>query len=94
MQVLDDDYANGPYIRNADEFVLHWAAAAKEFRVRLFAEGRAKLNISYGPSSRQFFDYYSPKASAQNLLIFVHGGSCGGSSSGASGHDHSGRACA
>ena len=74
MQGLDDDYANGPYIRNADEFVLHWAAAAQKFRVRLFAEGRAKLNISYGPSSRQVFDYFSPKSPSPNLLIFVHGG--------------------
>ena len=74
MRNWDDEYANGPYIPDSDEFETHWTETAREFRICLLAEGRAELDVPYGVSSRQVFDYFSPIAPLQNLLIFVHGG--------------------
>lgn len=71
---LDDAYANAAHIPDSDLYPPRWAAQARAFRDRLSAEGRAELDISYGPTARQAFDLFMPETPPQGLLIFVHGG--------------------
>lgn len=69
---LDDAYANGPYIDDADTYPPRWAAEAQGFRDAL--GDRAKLDLTYGPSARNTFDLFLPEGDAKGLLVFVHGG--------------------
>ncbi|MEC3861334.1 alpha/beta hydrolase [Mesobacterium sp. TK19101] len=70
----DDAYANAEYIPNAADYPPRWAAAAQAFRDALSAAGRARLNLSYGPTDRQAVDLFFPDGQATGLLVFVHGG--------------------
>ena len=74
MQSLDDAYANGPYIPDAAGFEERWAARAQAFRKTWQQMGLAELDISYGPSARQVYDFFSPIGPSKNVMIFVHGG--------------------
>ncbi|KIC28413.1 alpha/beta hydrolase [Leisingera sp. ANG-M6] len=69
---LDDAYANGAYIENADKYPPRWAASAEDFRNSLHE--RARLNIPYGEGERQTFDLFLPEGTAKGLFVFVHGG--------------------
>ncbi|MEP1613238.1 MAG: alpha/beta hydrolase [Roseobacter sp.] len=69
---LDDAYANGKYIADADQYPARWAAEAAVFCKNLGA--RASLGDSYGPSARQVFDFFASEADAAGTMIFVHGG--------------------
>ena len=72
MTSLDDEYANGPFIPNAETYPPKWSQKAQDFRDQL--GGRAILGTSYGPSKRQCFDMFLPDGDVQGTLIFVHGG--------------------
>ncbi|MEO9516760.1 MAG: alpha/beta hydrolase [Paracoccaceae bacterium] len=72
MTNLDDEYANGPFIPNAETYPPKWSQKAQDFRDALGAH--ADLGMSYGPSQRQCFDMFHPNADTQGTLIFVHGG--------------------
>lgn len=69
---LDDAYANGPYIPEAETFPPRWAAAAAAFRDALGE--RAELGQPYGPSPRQAYDFFRCEGASKGTLIFVHGG--------------------
>lgn len=69
---LDDAYANGAYIANADSFPPRWEAEAEAFRNSLGA--RAQLGVSYGPTPRQMIDFFQPEGVARGTMVFVHGG--------------------
>ncbi len=69
---LDDAYANGAYIENADTYPPRWAASAEDFRNSLHE--RARLNIPYGEGERQAFDLFLPEGTPKGLFVFVHGG--------------------
>ena len=69
---LDDAYANGAYIENADKYPPRWAASAEDFRNSLHE--RARLNIPYGEGERQTFDLFLPEGAPKGLFVFVHGG--------------------
>lgn len=72
---LDDAYANGAYIAGADAYPPRWAEQAAAFRQQLSREGRAQLDVPYGPSARQVFDMFLPQQAAPlGLFVFVHGG--------------------
>ena len=71
---LDDPYANVPYIPGGTEYPARWSEQAEAFRDALVAQGRAELDISYGPSERQAFDLFHPEGAAKGLCVFVHGG--------------------
>lgn len=71
---LDDAYANGKYIAGADEFPPRWAAKAKDLRDRLAAQGRAKLDLAYGPHPRNRLDILLPDQPPKGLVVIVHGG--------------------
>jgi acetyl esterase/lipase len=69
---LDDAYANGAYIKGAEDYPPRWLASAEDFRNSLHE--RAQLDIPYGPAARQKFDLFLPEGTPKGLFIFVHGG--------------------
>lgn len=71
---LDDAYANGAYISNADSYPKAWQQQAAAFRGGVVEQGLADLDISYGDSSRQRFDLFLPQGTPRGLFVFVHGG--------------------
>ena len=70
----DDAYANGANIPQGDRWPGAWVEPAKAFRDRLQAEGRARLDISYGEGPRNRFDLFLPEGEPKGLVVFVHGG--------------------
>lgn len=70
----DDAYANGPNIPGGDRWPAAWVEPAETFRDALAADGRAQLDVAYGPGPRNRFDLYRPVGPAAGLVVFVHGG--------------------
>jgi len=70
----DDAYANGAHIDGAADYPPKWAAAAADFRAARSAEGRAQLDIAYGPGERHRLDLFRPRGDSAGLMLFVHGG--------------------
>lgn len=66
---LDDAYANGPYIPNADSYPRAWSLAALAFR-----EAHPPEVIPYGDHPRQQIDLFHPNATPKGLITFLHGG--------------------
>lgn len=67
---LDDAYANGAYIPNAEEYPPKWDRLAESFRDAHLSEG----DVPYGKSSRQKMDLFLPSGTSKGLFVFVHGG--------------------
>lgn len=74
--VLDWDgaYANGANIAGSDRWPAAWSEPAKAYRAALEAEGRARLDISYGTGARNALDIFMPTAAPRGLVVFIHGG--------------------
>ena len=70
----DDAYANGSNIPGGDRWPGLWVDPAKEFRDRLSAAGRARLDLAYGPGERNRFDLFLPEGTPRGLVVFIHGG--------------------
>jgi arylformamidase len=70
----DDAYANGPNIPGGERWPGLWIEPAREFRDILAADGRAKLDLPYGPQPRNRLDLFLPKGKPKGLVVFVHGG--------------------
>lgn len=70
----DDAYANGPNIAGGDRWPAAWIEPAKQFREKLTAGGRAKLDIPYGGNTRNRLDLFFPEGRPNGLVVFVHGG--------------------
>lgn len=70
----DDAYANASHIPNGPSYLEKWAAKGAEFRQQMLAQGRAQLDISYGPLARNKLDLFSPLGESKGLVVFVHGG--------------------
>ncbi|NNU79855.1 alpha/beta hydrolase [Halovulum dunhuangense] len=70
----DDAYANRDHVPDADAIFARWPAEAQAFRDRLGADGRARLDLSYGPAPRNRYDLFLPEAAAEGLVVWVHGG--------------------
>ena len=51
-----------------------WSREAARFRVAMLAEGRADLELKYGPDTRQSVDLFRPRGRPHGLAVFVHGG--------------------
>ena len=49
-------------------------AAAKTFRDEMAAQGRAERGTAYGPTARQFIDFFRADREGGMLAVFVHGG--------------------
>ncbi|MEP2470207.1 alpha/beta fold hydrolase [Roseobacter sp.] len=70
--LLDDAYANGPYIQGAETYPPKWQAAATAFRAGL--KERAEIGVPYGATDRQVFDFFNTQGPSNGTVIFVHGG--------------------
>ena len=70
----DDAYNNRDYIPGAEDYPPRWAAAAAAFRERLLRQGRARLDLAYGPGDRERLDLFLPEGSPKGLSVFIHGG--------------------
>ncbi|AKH99315.1 esterase/lipase [Hoeflea sp. IMCC20628] len=70
----DDAYANGAHIAGAADYPPRWAAKAKALRDSLNHEGRARLDLGYGPAPRNRLDLFLPEGTPKGLAVFVHGG--------------------
>ncbi|MGV3652213.1 MAG: alpha/beta hydrolase [Devosia sp.] len=70
----DDAYANGPNIAGGERWPAAWVAPAAQFRERLAAEGRARLDLAYGEAPRNRFDLFLPEGTPKGLVVFIHGG--------------------
>lgn len=70
----DDAYTNGANIPRGDTWPAAWVEPAKIFREALAAEGRARLDLSYGEKPRNRFDLFLPQEAPKGLVVFVHGG--------------------
>ena len=67
-------YANGANIAGGERWPDLWLRAAEAYRERLSADGRARLDIAYGPAARHRLDLFLPKGEPKGLMVFVHGG--------------------
>lgn len=70
----DDAYTNGAYISGGAEYPARWAEAAAEFRSRMTAAGRARLDVAYGAGARETLDLFLPEGRPAGLMVFIHGG--------------------
>lgn len=69
---LDDDYANGAYIKGGDAYLARWQRQAEAFRHVMGP--RARLGLAYGSAERQALDLFLPDSAPKGLMVFVHGG--------------------
>ncbi len=69
-----DAYANIPNIAGGERWPGVWGEAAKPYRARLAEQGRARLDIAYGPRPRNLVDLFLPESEPRGLVVFVHGG--------------------
>ncbi|MGV1838074.1 alpha/beta hydrolase [Rhizobium rhizogenes] len=70
----DVAYTNGAYVVDGDRWPAAWVEPAQAFRDSLIADGRAKLDLAYGPGARNRFDLFIPSEKPKGLVVFVHGG--------------------
>lgn len=70
----DAAYANAVNIPGGDRWPAAWVEPAKNFRERLKAAGRAKLDIAYGERPRNRFDLFLPEGTPKGLVVYIHGG--------------------
>lgn len=70
----DTAYNNVDFIPDGAAYPDRWEEAARAFREREAAVGRARLNHAYGPGERQRMDVFHPAGPAEGLVVFVHGG--------------------
>ncbi|MES2844363.1 MAG: alpha/beta hydrolase [Pseudomonadota bacterium] len=68
----DRAYANGAFIKGADEYPPRWTHLAEQFRDNLGPGSRR--DVPYGPAPRQKLDLFLPEGTPNGLLVFVHGG--------------------
>lgn len=71
---FDDAYANGPNIARGERWPGLWVEPAAQFREALEAEGRARLDQSYGERPRNRFDLFLPEGTPKGLVVYIHGG--------------------
>jgi arylformamidase len=70
----DYAYANATYIESAADYPVKWAEAALCYRQAMAAGQLLDLDVVYGESTRQRFDFFRPETEANGLMIFIHGG--------------------
>ncbi len=71
----DDAYSNGAHIAGGERWPAAWDGPARVLRARLAQEGRARLDLPYGPAPRNRFDLFlPPQIIPKGLVVFIHGG--------------------
>ena len=69
------EYNNRARVPEHPEIFARWARDAEDYRAEAMKERRAELGLSYGSTSRQFLDLFSPrKGTDAPLALFIHGG--------------------
>ena len=70
----DDAYENGRNIPGGERWPAAWLEPARQARETLFDQGRAKLDLAYGPGERSRLDLFLPEGAPRGLVVYVHGG--------------------
>lgn len=70
----DKAYSNGAHIAGSDAWPAAWDGPAAEYRARMNAAGRARLDIRYGENARHRYDLFLPEGAPKGLAVIVHGG--------------------
>lgn len=70
----DKAYSNGAHIAGSDAWPKAWDEPAVEYRTRMDAAGRARLDIRYGENARHRYDLFLPEGTPKGLAVIVHGG--------------------
>jgi acetyl esterase/lipase len=68
---MDLAYANGAFIKGAEDYVPRWEAKAAAFRAGL---GPQAQTHSYGTGARHQFDLFLPASTPRGSVTFIHGG--------------------
>ena len=69
-----DAYNNGGNIPGGERWPALWVEPAQVFRTSMAEQGRAELDLAYGPGDRNRLDLFRPDGPAKGLVVFVHGG--------------------
>jgi arylformamidase len=69
QEQLDRAYNNSLAVENSAEIINGWIDVSAKLRERLSGD----LDISYGPESRQSYDYFSAGLDSP-IIVFIHGG--------------------
>lgn len=67
-------YDNRAAVPEHPQLFTQWAKDAAIFREVATKDGRAELDISYGPTKRQYIDLFTAKEPNAPLAMFIHGG--------------------
>ena len=67
-------YDNRAAVPEHPQIFAQWQKDAAAFREKATQEGRAELDIHYGPSPRQYIDLFKSKEPDAPLALFIHGG--------------------
>jgi arylformamidase len=67
-------YDNRAAVPEHPQIFTQWAKDAAVFREVAGKDGRAELDIPYGPSPRQYIDLFNAKESSAPIALFIHGG--------------------
>lgn len=67
-------YDNRAAVPEHPQIFTQWAKDAAVFREVAAKDGRAELDIAYGPSKRQYIDLFTAKVPNAPLAMFIHGG--------------------
>ncbi|MEM7318197.1 MAG: alpha/beta hydrolase fold domain-containing protein [Pseudomonadota bacterium] len=68
----DDAFDNSGYVPGVTDLFDMWTRQAAGYRTAL--DGRAELDLAYGPAPRERLDLFHPRGTASGVLVFVHGG--------------------
>jgi arylformamidase len=67
-------YNNRAAVADFPNIVAQWQRDAAAYRDKMTTEGRAELDIRFGPSERQYIDLFKSKDDDAPLALFIHGG--------------------
>lgn len=67
------DYNNRAHVADFPQIVAQWQKDGAAFSKTMSDQGRAELDIRYGPTERQYIDLYKGEGDGP-LAMFIHGG--------------------
>ena len=67
------DYNNRAHVPDFPQIVAQWQNDGAAFTEAMTEQGRAELDIRYGPTARQYIDLYKGEGDGP-LAMFIHGG--------------------
>lgn len=68
------DYNNRAHVKEFPQIVAQWQRDGSAFTRLMVEQGRAELDIRYGPTTRQYLDLYTGNGADAPLAMFIHGG--------------------